>query len=215
MKYLVGLNAAFGLAGAFIRSFVNGEVIRIALRDDRSKYVGVFSAWSAVVSSIMALVCDALSRHRGQGFVQILGCLAYFLVVFPFLVLPDLQQWSWGLLGFVYFMYGTGRATFEGSLRAVFADFYPREKEGAFSNIVLQSGSVSTFGFVATYWGLRCKRVGPYCVQYRNGMYHDVLVMELAVAITSMVAIFGYLRAASVFECERRLKQKEDVIQSF
>ena len=65
--------------------------------------------------------------------------MAYLCIVLPFLLLPDLEhQWGRGLLLSVYyFMYGAGRVTFEGSLKAIFADFFAHEREGAYSNIVL------------------------------------------------------------------------------
>jgi MFS family permease len=213
LKYLIGLNAAFGFSGAFVHSFVNGEVVRLVLDDDQSKYVGALSAWSAIVSSGMSLVFDAWSRRHNngvnqQGSVQIMGCCAYLSIVLPFLLFPDLQAgpWGWGLLLLVYFMYGAGRSTFEGSLKAIFADFFPHEKEGAYSNIVLQSGLTSTVGFIVTYVGLPCQgsEDDAYCILYKDGTHHNVLILELAVAITSILAIFGYLRAAQLFDSEQK-----------
>lgn len=210
LKYLVGLNAAFGFSGAFVHSFVNGEVVRLVLQDDQSKYVGALSAWSAIVSSGMSLVFDYWSRRlSNQGAVQIVGCCAYLCIVLPFLLFPDLTgedgPWGWGLLLLVYFMYGAGRSTFEGSLKAIFADFFPHEKEGAYSNIVLQSGLTSTVGFIVTYCGLPCSNESSsYCILYKDDTHHNVLVLELAVAITSILAIFGYLRAAQIFEREQK-----------
>ena len=208
MRYMIGVNAAFGFSGAFVHSFVNGEVVRIVLHDDESKYVGALSAWSAIVSSFMSLVFERLSRSYGNGSVQILGSMAYLCIVLPFLLLPDLEhQWGWRLLLLVYFMYGAGRATFEGSLRAIFADFFAYEREGAYSNIVLQSGLTSTVGFIVTYSGLECKSSSPYCISYNDGTHHNVLILELGVVITSILAIFGYLRAAQIFKDEQERKE--------
>ena len=208
MRYMIGVNAAFGFSGAFVHSFGNGGVVRIVLHDDQSKYVGALSAWSAIVSSFMSLVFERLSRSYGNGSVQILGSMAYLCIVLPFLLLPDLEhQWGWRLLLLVYFMYGAGRATFEGSLRAIFADFFAYEREGAYSNIVLQSGLTSTVGFIVTYSGLECKSSSPYCISYNDGTHHNVLILELGVVITSILAIFGYLRAAQIFKDEQERKE--------
>jgi len=45
------------------------------------------------------------------------------------------------------FVQGIGRATFEGTLKATFADFFSYEKEGAFGNIILQNGLAGTIGY--------------------------------------------------------------------
>ena len=81
MRYMIGVNAAFGFSGAFVHSFGNGGVVRIVLHDDQSKYVGALPAWSAIVSSFMSLVFERLSRSYGNGRVQILGCMAYCLCI--------------------------------------------------------------------------------------------------------------------------------------
>lgn len=141
--------------------------------------------------------------------VQVLGCMAYLCIVLPFLIWPNLesQTWGWPLLIFVYFMYGAGRATFEGTLKAIFAEYFSHELEGAYSNIVLQSGLTSFFGFIFTYWGLQCNATDDdyFCVQYYDGKHHNVLVLELAVAITSILAIAGVLRAAQLYKQEKAL----------
>jgi MFS family permease len=210
MRYLVGFNAAFGFAGAFVHSYVNGEVIRIALHDDQSKYVGALSAWSAVVASFASLFFDAVSRRYcgNKGPVMLVGALSFFGVAVPFLVLPDLTRWGWRLLIVVYGLYGTGRAVFEGTLKAIFAEYFPHEKEGAFANMILQSGLTSTVGFVLTYWGFSCPNNGgykknDYCVQFHNGSTHFVLWMELLVVISAVLAFFGYWRAATIFAVEQ------------
>ena len=40
------------------------------------------------------------------------------------------------------------RATFEGTLKATFADYFSYEKEGAFANIILQNGLSGAIGYV-------------------------------------------------------------------
>ncbi len=212
MRHLVGYNAAFGFAGAFAHSYVNGEVIRIALHDDQSKYVGALSAWSAVVASFASFFLDAVSRRfycGNKGPVMLVGALSFLGVAVPFLVLPDLTRWGWRLLMVVYGLYGTGRAVFEGTLKAIFAEYFPHEKEGAFANMILQSGLTSTVGFVLTYWGFSCPNNGGYkkndyyCVQFHDGSTHFVLWMELLVVISAVLAFFGYWRAATIFAVEQ------------
>jgi len=107
---------------------------------------------------------------------------------------------------FVYSMHGTGRATFEGTLKATFADYFANEKEGAFANIILQNGLASSLGFILTFTlscsGWKQENFGDYCVPYRDGSIHDVLSFELLIVLTAILAIFGYWRASRLREEE-------------
>jgi MFS family permease len=146
MKYMIGLNAVFGFAAAFLNSYVNGQVVPIAL-DNGEKYIGVLSSWVSAVAAGMSLVFGRLGPTLGKGPILILGAVCFFGVVFPFVVQPDASQYGWGLLILVYSFHGIGRATFEGTLKATFADYFPYEKEGAFANIILQNGLSGAIGY--------------------------------------------------------------------
>jgi MFS family permease len=152
MKYMIGLNAVFGLTGAFLNSYVNGEVVPVALKDPNSKYVGVLSSWVSGVAAVMSLLFGRVAPRTGKGPVLVLGALCFFGVVLPFIIFPDVsnaQHWGWPLLILIFTLHGTGRATFEGTLKATFADYFPYEKEGAFANIILQNGLSGAVGYVS------------------------------------------------------------------
>jgi MFS family permease len=202
MKYMIGLNASFGLAGAFLNSYVNGEVVRVALNDPASKYVGGLSALVAAVAAIMSLVLARVAQRYGKGPVLVAGALCFFGVVFPFVVQPNAVQWGWGGLIMVYTLQGIGRATFESTLKATFADYFPYEKEGAFANIILQNGLSSAFGYILSF-RLLCDKESKYCVEFRDGSLHDVLSFELLVVVSVIFAIGGYWRASILYEREQ------------
>ena len=204
MKYMIGLNAVFGLTSAFLNSFVNGEVVRIATHDDKSKSVGIFNAWVSCVAAAMSLVFGRVSKNIGNGPVLILGALCFLGVVVPFLVLPDTSSWSVTMLMMVYTFHGTGRATFEGTLKATFADYFAYEKEGAFANIILQNGLSGATGYILTFT-LLCSEESRYCIKYSDGSLHDVLSFELMVVVAGGMAIFGYLRASALYQSEVRV----------
>jgi MFS family permease len=153
----------------------------------------------------------------GKGPVLIWGAICFALVVaIPFFMIPDLSKWTPVTLIIIYALYGMGRATFESTLKAVFADFFYYEKEGAFANIILQNGLASAIGYVLTF-SLLCQRnenmnagndnyyqqqqqqhhsllsrlTSGWCVEY-----HNVGVFELLVLGTCLLAIMGYLRAS-------------------
>lgn len=213
MKYMIGLNAVFGFAGAFLNSYVNGEVVRVALHDQDSKYVGILSGWLAAVAAIMSLV---FSRVQSKGTVLVGGAICFFGVALPFLVQPDAEKMGWGVLIMVYTLQGTGRATFESTLKATFADYFSYEKEGAFANVILQNGLSSAVGYVLSF-RLLCSNQSKYCVEYRDGSLHDVLSFELLVCVTATLAIFGYWRASSLNKAEQdpvELVESEDAVDA-
>jgi MFS family permease len=208
MKYLIGLNAVFGFSGAFLNSFVSGQVVRIALQDVESKTVGIFVSWGAGVAAIASLLFGKLTHDYGKGPVMVFGNLMFLGVVLPFVVKPNLDTWTWHLLAFVYASQGIGRATFESTMKGVFADFFPYEKEGAFANIILQNGLFGSIGYILTFQ-LTCSTLGPYCIEYGNGTLHDVLSFELLVCMASIVAVLGYWRASKLYWDERLVDHSE------
>lgn len=151
----------------------------------------------------MSLVFGRVSQKTGKGPILVLGALCFLAVVLPFIIVPNMEQWGWFPLVVVYSLHGTGRATFEGTLKATFADYFPYEKEGAFANIILQNGLSSAIGYVLTF-SLLCSEPSSYCVEYKDGNFHDVLTFELLVVVSAALAIVGFWRASSLHEAEAR-----------
>ena len=165
MKHMIGLNAVFGFTSAFVSSYVNGEVIPVVLHDPDTKYVGLFTSWSSAVAVIMSIVFGVNQQQKqpkssstittrendNKGRILILGAIFFMGVAIPFIIVPDISNqdyWDWKLLTFIYTFQGIGRATFEGPLKAQFADFFSYESEGAFANIIVQSGFSSGVGLI-------------------------------------------------------------------
>ena len=132
MKYLFPICALFGLAAVFMNTFVNGEVLRLSLDDEKSVYVGLLSSITSATAGIMSIVFGYLSRKIGNTIILIIGCFSFFMVSFMFIMIPDLEHWNLTLLVIVYTMQGIGRSTFEGALKAEFAIIFT-DKEGAVS----------------------------------------------------------------------------------
>lgn len=198
MKYMIGLNAVFGFSGAFLNSFVSGEVVPVALKDSSSSYVGLLVAIHGGMAALCSLVFARWSQRVGKGPVLVVGALAFAGVSVPFLIQPDLEKWTWGMLIMVYAFQGMGRATFEGTLKAIFADYFPYEKEGAFANIILQNGVSSAAAYVLSF-RLGCSHPSTYCIEYRDGSLHDIFSFGMLVVIASAVAILGYWRASTIY----------------
>lgn len=199
MKYMIGLNAVFGFAGAFLNSYVNGQVVTAALDDEKSRYVGALSAWMALTAALLSLVT---SRVAQKGAVLIIGAMSFFFVAFPFVVQPDATQWNIVGLVVIYTLQGVGRASFESTLKATFADYFAAEPAGAFSNIILQNGLAGAIGYILTFT-LLCDSPSKYCVEYADGSLHDVLTFELIVCLCAVVAVLGYWRASTIYKQEQ------------
>ena len=151
MKHMIGFNALFGFASAFLNSYVNGQVLPVALDDPDSKYVGILASTVSIVAAVASLLFGKLgSNERNNSIILILGSLCFGGVVLPFLFQPDASRYGWIAILGVYCLHGIGRATFEGAWRSTFADYFSYEKEGAFANIILQNGVASGVGYICT-----------------------------------------------------------------
>ena len=195
LKYMMGFNAAFGLAGAFLNSFVSGEAVPLVFDD--ASYVGLLVAlhgFSAALASAVFAKC-----HR-KGAVLVAGSLSFLGVALPFLVWPNVaQQWTWRQLALVYILEGVGRATFEGNLKAIFAEWFHHDREAAFANITLQNGLASAVAYILTTQ-MQCSKVSSsqYCVMYSDGSHHNVGDFASLMVGASIASILGYWRAKSL-----------------
>eukprot|EP00804_Cyclotella_cryptica_P023637 CCRYP_011966-RA/>CCRYP_011966-RA protein AED:0.22 eAED:0.22 QI:1553/1/1/1/0.25/0.2/5/1326/562 len=209
MKYLTFINVTFGLCTAFVTLVVNGQVIRDALHDYNSRYVGMFTALSSSVAAILSwlfgaldwlshsLVIESQDSSCRRIFVKSIkffepnkeriltaGAMAYMLIAFLFLIFPSFSTWNINSLLLIYILLGIGRSTYEGTLRAVFADFFPDEREGAFANIILSTGVASVIGF----W---IAAVSPFAI-------------EILTIVSSILAIGGFWKANSLYIGEQQ-----------
>jgi len=201
MQYLIGLNAVFSFAYPFVNAYVNGEVVhRVIPQDWNAHDVGLFSAISSAVAALCSLTFGSVGI--GKGPILMGGSVSFASVALLFLAFPNLDHWGWAMLSAVYCFQGVGRATVEGALRATYVDFFPKEIEGAFANIILQNGIFTSLGFYLSF-SVTCSRPGPYCVEYKEGGLHNVLVLELAVVVSAVIAILGYWEASILFQAEQ------------
>jgi MFS family permease len=209
MKYMIGLNASFGLASAFVNSFVSGVVVPMALHDTiDTRYVGLFVAFHAGVAATMSLVLGQLSQRVGKSAAIFLGTACLASVALPFLLQPTISNYTWPWLLLLYALQGTGRAMFEGPLKAIFADYFSYEKEGAYANIILQNGLSTALAYMLTFT-LTCLHPSAYCISYSeyhpdggSGPFHDIGTLSLLVVMTSVVAVLGFARATVLYQRE-------------
>ncbi len=214
-RYMAPMCVLFGISTSFCSSVINGEVIQKVLSDPNSTFVGLFTAVTSLVAAAASFVFGRLqsssssqsgrSIRCGKGVVLTIGALSYLVIAIQFLAFPGGKHWNRTTLLFLYILLGIGRAAYEGTLRAVFADFFPNNEEGAFGCIILWSGSASTIGYLLSATGaLRCETVGTYCLEYTDGSIHNVFFMELAIIVMAAIAIPAFFRANWLF-CKHRM----------
>ncbi len=216
-KYLSPVNILFGLSIAFSMSVLNGEVIQQVLEDPNSTYVGLYTSVTSLVAAGASLLFGWLESthsrvHTGKAMVLTIGASSYLAIALQFLAYPDGSNWNKITLLSIYTLLGIGRATFEGTLRALSADIFPNDKEGAFGNIILWSGSASTIGYVLSVTdALRCDETSRYCMQYHDGTTHNVLIMELIIIVTALIAIPSLWRVVWMYGKEQHEHSSNDV----
>eukprot|EP00934_Nitzschia_sp_Nitz4_P009131 Nitzschia sp. Nitz4//scaffold131_size63436//48711//50296//NITZ4_006283-RA/size63436-snap-gene-0.45-mRNA-1//1//CDS//3329535292//9121//frame0 len=204
LKYLLGLGLVSGLASSFITSYVNGQVLPIALDDPNARWLGLLTSWTPAFAALMSLVFGRWSAFAsiGKGPILIVGAFCYMTVALAFVVVPDASRWGWWSLIGLYSCMGVGRATYEGTLKATYVDFFSYEKEGAFANLIIQNGLSSALGFYLSI-SVPCHFKSAYCVEFRDGSHQFVLVLELCVVLSALAGIIGYHRAAQRHSQER------------
>lgn len=209
MKYMVPLCATFSLSSVFVTTFVNAEVIRVALGDGNSAYVGMFTSVTAAVGGIMSVVFGYVSQRTmiGNHMILVIGCLSFFAVSFLFVLYPDFSGWNFSSLLLVYALQGVGRATFEGALKAEFATVF-EDKEAAFGNIIFQNGLVTSLGYSFAA-NSKCHQVGNYCIEFEDHGLHNIMVLEVMVMVSAILAIGGYQRAKKIYNREREELEME------
>ena len=198
MKHMIGVNLLFGFGGAFMNSYINGQVVPSALADFDSHFIGVLTSWTALVAGLLSLA-TAMSSRKGP--VMMAGVACFFFIAFSFLVQPEASLWNIYGLVTIFTLQGIGRAAFESTLKAVFADFFPSDSVGAFSNLILQNGIASSLGYVLTY-RLFCDDPSRYCVVYTDGTMHNVFTFPFLICISGIVAVLGYWRASVLYRRE-------------
>jgi len=137
MKYMVPLSATFALSSVLIITFVNGEVVRVALSDSNSVYIGLLTSITAAVGGIMSVVFGFASRRIGNATILVIGCVSFFSISFLFLLYPNLTSWNLQSLILVYGLQGVGRGKFC-FVRTIFVMCPCTPYPYAFTHVVLQ-----------------------------------------------------------------------------
>lgn len=150
---MVPTNFAFGFAVPLLTSYVQASVVYPVDGDDEDELathnsrVLLYSSLAVGFASLISFPLGWFRTKVGTPVVMLLGASAFTLVSLAVLAIPtdDLNKVLW----LFYLIYGVGRASWEGTVKGVFADFFEeKDSPAAFANIIIQSGISSAFAFL-------------------------------------------------------------------
>lgn len=167
--WCIGLtNLTFGLCSGYMNGVVNGSFAAKSPLFGKAS-IGALMACTSLLAAGCSLSLDALAQRVGKGLVLGLGGFCFAGIPLSVLVVqPSAANGFWGIWLLVpYVFQGLGRSVYEGTNRAVFADFFRGEQgTGAFANCMMQSGSAffTSFLLQSTLPPGTCDRVMAYSV---------------------------------------------------
>lgn len=162
---LAPINTSFGFVASMLNFYVNGAVVNVTLgarlrravspgplcthaqRGAGSSAIGVLTAVLSGVATLISLPLSYLSPRIGRTPIILLGAVVFLFEVVVLYGLTVEEVGHWPVLVCLFSAHGVGRAVWEGPNRALIADYFPDDREGAFANIIMQNGVASTVGY--------------------------------------------------------------------
>jgi hypothetical protein len=107
--------------------------------------------------------------------VIVMGALVFVGEALVLLAYSPAQLGHWRFLVPLYAAHGVGRAVWEGPNRALTADRFASDREGAFANLIMQNGLASAIGYFVFPW------ISPHAMA-------SVCVANLTLSIAGVLA---------------------------
>jgi len=138
-------NFTFGFAAAWLAGYVGRNILSRALDSDA---IGFAGALLSGIASLLSRALVPLTGRIGKGPVLALGACSFALSGILSASVGNPATWGWGAIVF-YVLVGIGRAVYESTNKAIFADFFPGDKSpGAFANVFVFSTGASCVAFI-------------------------------------------------------------------
>lgn len=138
-------NITFGFAAAWLGGYVGREILTKAVS---SAFIGFAGALLSGLAAVLSKVLGLVAAKAGKGPVLLLGAAAFLCLGIFSRFVGTPSEWGYGALVFYVFM-GIGRAVYESTNKAIFADLFPGAKSpAAFANVFVFGTGASTVAFV-------------------------------------------------------------------
>jgi len=138
-------NITFGLAAAWLAGYVGENILSKAVS---SGVIGFASALTSALAAVLCQVLGTVSQTTGKGPILMLGAVCFALLG-ALSKVGDPTEWGWGALVF-YACMGVGRAVYESTNRAIFAEYFPGpdRSPGVFANVMVFTTGATSVAFV-------------------------------------------------------------------
>jgi len=138
-------NLTFGLVLAFLNFYVIGQIAKRAYGEAE---VGVIASLKPASASLLAVPWAFVARRVGKKSMIVFASLNYLAVALICLLTKrSVLENSKALVAVLCIIAGSGRAVFEGPNKGLLSDIFHNNVEGAFGNVMFQSGFGATLGF--------------------------------------------------------------------
>jgi len=143
------IQITFGLCSSLMTEEVTGNLIPQAYPQDKVIVGSLMGTLVALVAATLQLPSKILRARVGRAPLILVGMLAFLWETALIGSLSSNELGQLRHLTSLYVLQGVGRSSFEGTNKALFADFFPADASAAFSSIVFFNGAASALGYFA------------------------------------------------------------------
>lgn len=203
MKYFIMLGITSGVTNRYVFSLVSLKASQLPpLVNESQGYTYLFSCIPLAIQAVCCIIFGYGDKYIGKGTVIIIGYCSYSIAALMLLLKSDKNM---VYLIFIFVFSGIGNATFRGTLRAVFADYFPHEKDGAFANLTFQEGCGHFLAWVISE-GAVCAVPDTYCSRLDLESKKTVHALNIILLVFSILAVPSFLRAYYLFREEKNTR---------
>eukprot|EP00756_Hemistasia_phaeocysticola_P004635 Hpha_TRINITY_DN12929_c0_g2::TRINITY_DN12929_c0_g2_i1::g.164600::m.164600 len=144
MALLVPVNLAFGFTQALINNVVYADIVKPNLG---AAAVPLLSGGICGIAAMVSMPLSWVAAAYGGAIVVFVGMMMFAGQGVVYMQVSFDSLGHWAIISGLLAAQAVGRAAWEGSNRAVVADYFASDRPAAFSNVVLQSGGAASIGF--------------------------------------------------------------------
>lgn len=147
---LQATNITFGFAASWNGGYIGRYILSPALSKtgNGATFIGFAGAIISGIAAILSRVFGCITPCIGKGPVVALGAVSFLMLGVLSKWVGNPVEWGWGAIVFSVLM-GFGRAVYESTNKAIFADFFPGDKAPyAFANVMMFGTGSSTIAFI-------------------------------------------------------------------
>jgi MFS family permease len=191
------IQMTFGFCAGMLAANITNKVVKLKFGDSEwVVYGAMLTSLPALVAGILQYPFKLVANRFDKLPLMLLGLSGFVALSCIVYTLTEEQLIEWAILVPLYLLQGLGRACYEGTNRALYADFFPNNSAAAFSNIVMANGVSSALLFFV-------KSALPKT---------DNKTLPLLTLCSAVPTVFFYLIAELIHRRRRRQAEIEKVV---